>query len=109
GARIVEEQVRTDTHAQPYPPELPDLDDQIRLVCPAGGILMFAGAHLHSSVPNRSGRTRFSFDFRTVHQDDVRQARGAPNVDSSCAASQLRHYRRAADFAIFPGDLATEY
>jgi hypothetical protein len=28
---------------------------------------LFSGAQLHSSVPNTSGRTRFSIDLRTVH------------------------------------------
>ena len=40
-----------------------------------GGLILFSAAQMHSTVPNTSGRTRFSIDFRTVHLGDVR---GAP-------------------------------
>ena len=48
---------------------------------------MFAGAQLHSSVPNMSGKTRFSIDFRTVHSDDLLSRSGAPNIDSECTGT----------------------
>ena len=48
---------------------------QIRPVPPVGGTMIFSGAQLHSSVPNTSGRTRISVDFRTVHRLDVEAAR----------------------------------
>ena len=44
-----------------------ELDPQIRLICPPGGIILFSGAQMHSSVCNTSGVTRFSIDFRTVY------------------------------------------
>jgi hypothetical protein len=43
--------------------------------------LCFSGAHLHASVPNTSGSTRFSVELRTVTGDDIQARRGAPNVD----------------------------
>ena len=57
-----------------------ELDPQIRLICPVGGLVLFSAAQMHSSVPNTSGVTRFSIDFRTVHLDDVveRQRRAEP-------------------------------
>ena len=52
-----------------------------------GDMLCFSGAHLHASVPNTSGRARFSVETRTVNIDDMHNDRGAPNVD--CAASEM--------------------
>jgi len=75
--------VKTDTREQPKPEEPVQLDPQLRVVTPPGGVLIFSAAHLHSSVPNGTGKTRFSIDFRTVHLDDVEAFRGAPNVDSA--------------------------
>src|SRR5437879_8784730 len=62
--------IKLDTRKQPKPEEPMELDPQIRVIAPPGGILMFSGAQMHSSVPNNSGRTRFSIDFRTVNIDD---------------------------------------
>lgn len=81
----------------------------IRVVCPPGGLLLFAGAQLHSSVENTSGKTRFSVDFRTVHSDDLRQGAGAPNVDAECTGTCLREFRRARDLAAMPDDLVAPY
>ena len=72
--------VKVDTRKQPKAEEPLDPDPQVRFVAPAGSILLFSGAQMHSTVPNTSGRTRFSIDFRTVHLDDVLGYRGAPNV-----------------------------
>ena len=47
------------------------LEPQVRVVPEAGGVMIFSGNQLHSTVPNTSGRTRFSIDFRTVNIDDV--------------------------------------
>jgi hypothetical protein len=78
------------------------MNPQIRLVCPVGGIIAFSGAHLHSSVPNTSGKTRFSVDFRTVHLDDLVARRGAPNMDSACTGTVLREFKSARALADLP-------
>jgi hypothetical protein len=78
------------------------LDPQIRLLCPVGGMLAFSGAHMHSSVPNTSGRTRFSIDFRTVHLDDAMQRLGAPCCDEASTGTTMRDYLRATDHARLP-------
>ena len=75
------------------------LDPQIRLIVPAGGIILFSGAQMHSSVPNTSGKTRFSIDFRVVNVHDVTQRRGAPHVDEECTGTTMRDYLRASDGA----------
>jgi hypothetical protein len=94
--------VKEDTRKQPKPEEPMELDPQIRVIAPPGGILMFSGAQMHSSVPNNSGRTRFSIDFRTVNIDDVAARRGAPNVDSACTGTTMGDYLRGTDLAHVP-------
>ena len=51
--------------------------------------MLFSAAQLHSTVPNSSGLTRYSIDFRTVHLDDVWNKRGALNIDSACSGTTL--------------------
>ena len=67
-----------------------------------GGIIIFSAAQMHSTVPNTSGHTRYSIDFRTVNRDDVAERRGAPNVDSACTGTTMRDYLRATDLAHVP-------
>src|SRR4030095_13908572 len=62
--------IKTDTRVQPKPEGQIELFPQTRIVAPSGSMLIFSAQQLHSSVPNVSGRTRFSIDFRTVHFDD---------------------------------------
>jgi hypothetical protein len=58
----------------------------------AGQVLLFSAAHLHQTWPNRSGRTRFSIDFRTVHIRDHAEGRGAANVDNRSRGCALKDY-----------------
>jgi hypothetical protein len=101
--------VKSDTRKQPKPEEPVELDPQIRVIAKVGGLLLFSGAHLHSTVPNTSGYTRFSIDFRTVHLDDVESRAGAPNVDSACTGTTMRDYLRASDLSHLPEDLVALY
>ena len=68
--------VKEDPRPLPRATEPMELDPQIRLICPVGGLILFSAAQMHSSVPNTSGVTRFSIDFRTVHLDDVVERAG---------------------------------
>jgi hypothetical protein len=97
--------VKEDTRKQPRPIGHVELNPQIRVIPKEGGMLLFSGAHLHSSVPNTSGHTRFSIDFRTVHLDDVVAKVGAPNVDSACTGTALRDFYCVADLAKIPEEL----
>ena len=99
GRKTASQYTRTDNRKIPRPEEPMELDPQIRLVPPAGGLIMFSGAQMHSTVPNTSGRTRFSIDFRTVHLDDVAAMRGAPNVDSAPTGTTLWELMRADDYS----------
>jgi len=101
--------VKTDTRKQPKAEEPMELDPQLRLIPPPGGIIIFSGAQMHSTVPNDSGKTRFSIDFRTVHLGDARAQRGAPNVDSDCTGTTMRDYLRGTDLAHIPDDVVTMY
>ena len=102
-------QIGTDTRVQPKPEEEIDLDPQIRPVPPVGGAMVFSGAQLHSSVPNTSGRTRISVDFRTVHRLDVETGRGAANVDSHCTGTTMRDYLRVSDLERLPASTIAPY
>lgn len=101
--------IKTDTRKQPHPEEPIEIDPQIRIILPPGGILLFSGAQLHSTVPNTSGRTRFSIDFRTVHLDDVAQRVGAPNIDSACTGTTMRDYLKGTDLSHVPDELIAMY
>ena len=86
-----------------------DLDPQLRLVPQPDGLIVFSAAHLHSTVPNTSGRTRVSIDFRTVHLDELETNGGAPNLDSRCSGTTIDDYIRAADFAPMPDHISLAY
>jgi hypothetical protein len=101
--------IKTDTRDQPRPEEPVELDPQTRIVCKAGGIILFSGSQLHSTVPNTAGRARFSIDFRTVHLDDVAARNGAPNIDSACTGTTLRDFLCAADLSRMPEELILPY
>jgi len=101
--------IKTDTRKQPKGEEPMQLDPQIRLIPPPGGIIVFSAAQMHSSVPNNSGKTRFSIDFRTVHLGDARDRRGAPNVDSHCTGTTMGDYLRGTDLAHLPAEIIRTY
>ena len=60
GRKDAVKQVGPDTRRQSEALEPVELDPQIRLVPSADGMFVFSAAHLHSTVPNTSGRTRLS-------------------------------------------------
>lgn len=101
--------LKEDPRPLPKPTEPMELDPQIRLIVPAGGIVFFSGAQMHSSVPNTSGKTRFSIDFRVVHEDDVKGKRGAPKVDEECTGTTMRDYLRGTDLSRLPEELIALY
>lgn len=101
--------LREDPRPLPKPTEPLQLDPQIRLIVPAGGVIMFSGAQMHSSVPNTSGKTRFSIDFRVVNLDDVANRRGAPRSDEECTGTTMRDYLRATDYCHIPDELVAMY
>ena len=82
------------------------VDELVPIPAP-GAVMLFSGAQLHSSIPNRSGRARFSVDFRTVDVADLHTGHGAPLVDVECTGTAVRDFRRVADDAPFDEEFVT--
>jgi hypothetical protein len=101
--------IKTDTRKQPHAEEPMELDPQVRLITQPGGIIIFSGAQMHSTVPNATGKTRFSIDFRTVNVDDVVAFSGAPNLDSECTGTTMGDYLRATDLSHLGKEIETLY
>jgi hypothetical protein len=101
--------IKADTRVQPKPEEPMELDPQVRLVCDVCSAYMFSAAQMHSTVPNTSGLTRYSIDFRTVHLDDVWGRIGAPNIDSACTGTTMRDYLRGSDLSHIPDEAVALY
>jgi hypothetical protein len=101
--------IKSDTRKQPKPEQPMELDPQLRVINEPGGIVAFSAAQMHSTVPNTSGRTRFSIDFRTVHLADVKAKRGAPNLDSACTGTSLRDFMRGSDLTRMPEEIVSAY
>jgi hypothetical protein len=109
GRKNAAQHIKTDTRKQPKPQEEVELDPQIRLIVPPGGVIVFSAAHMHSTVPNTSGRARYSIDFRTVNLADLRAGSAAPNVDSHPVGTSLRDFVRGSDSTPMPEDIVQEY
>lgn len=75
---------------------LEDLDE-LPVVIRPGDLLCFSAAQMHRSVPNRTDRTRFSIEVRTVSETDIRAGRGAPNLDADTPDVHYRWFRRVSD------------
>jgi hypothetical protein len=102
-------QIGTDTRVQPHLTERIDLDNELRLTMPVGGILAFSGHQLHATAPNTTSVTRFSIDFRTVHIGDLEFRRGAPKTDVYCTGTTLRDFRRTTDLAPLSPRIVEQY
>jgi hypothetical protein len=109
GRREAASHVGKDTRRQSEALEKVEVDPQLRIVTEPDGLLIFSAAHLHSTVPNTSGRTRLSIDFRTVHTDDLAARRGAPNIDSNCTGTTIGDYLRGSDLSHVPAEIAALY
>ncbi|MGO9857387.1 MAG: hypothetical protein ACLPYY_20390 [Acidimicrobiales bacterium] len=89
-------QVTRESQARPAALDYQPHDDLVVLPSP-GAVLLFSGAQLHASIPNTSGRSRFSVDFRTVDVQDLKSGRGAPLVDAHCTGTAIRDFHNVAD------------
>jgi hypothetical protein len=109
GRQQAAKQVKQETRKQPQAEELLDLEPDVRVVTPPGGTIVFSAAHLHSTVPNTTDKTRFSIDFRTVNLDDLVEGVSAPNVDSECSGTTLRDFLRASDLQPLPEEVIAAF
>jgi hypothetical protein len=109
GRKNAAQHIKADTRKQPKPEEEMELDPQIRIIVPPGGVILFSAAHMHSTVPNTSGRARYSIDFRTVNLADLRTGHGAANVDSHPVGTSLRDFVRGSDGGPMPDEVVQVY
>jgi Phytanoyl-CoA dioxygenase (PhyH) len=109
GRKQAAQHIKADTRKQPKAKQELELDPQVRLVCPPGGIILFSAAQMHSTVPNTSGKTRYSLDFRTVNIGDLNEGRSAPNIDSFPTGTSLRDFVRGSDFTRMPDETVQRY
>jgi hypothetical protein len=108
GRKNAAQYVKEDPRPHPRLTEQRDLDWQV-IVGRPGSMIMFSAQHLHATVPNTSGRTRFSIDFRTAHRDDVEAHRGAKIIDSQATGTTLRDFLRARGNDRFPEEVVSTY
>ena len=101
--------VKSDHRRQSEALETMETKQDLRLVTEPGGLLIFSAAHMHATVPNTSGETRFSIDFRTVHLDDLAAETGAPNIDSDCTGTTIDDYLGGEEFVQLPEEIRTSY
>lgn len=100
------QQVTKETQVRPGAVDHQPAREEIILPAP-GEILLFSGAQLHKTIPNTSGRSRFSVDFRTVDVDDLLAGRGAVTVDAHCTGTSIRDFRNVGDGTSFEEELVT--
>jgi len=101
--------VGNDPRPQPHSQEKLLMEPKVVVVAPPGGMMLFSGAHMHSSVPNFTGQTRYSIDFRCVHLGDLIEQRGARNVDSKCTGSAINDYLQASSLKHVPAEVQELY
>ncbi|MAU81569.1 MAG: hypothetical protein CME34_06810 [Gordonia sp.] len=95
---------------RPHPKAAPGAEGSaVRVVGDPGSILSFSGAQLHSTVPNETDTARISFDFRTLHIDDLLSDAGPVNVDSRSTGTSVRDYLRADTFESLPDEVIARY
>lgn len=82
-----------------------ELTPEIRLRCPAGGVIVSSAAHLRSTVPNETLRTRFCATFQTVSEADLENGAGAANLDAEPQGSALQRFTRCSDGSPIPSEL----
>jgi len=100
-------QVTAERQARPGAVDHIPAQELVALPAP-GGVLLFSGAQLHTSIPNTSGRARYSVDFRTVDVRDLKAGRGAPMVDVECTGTSIRDFRNVADESTFEEETVTQ-
>jgi hypothetical protein len=101
--------ITQDNREQPRAEQDLDLESSFIVNGAPGSLTLFSAAQLHGSATNRSGESRFSIDFRTVHLEDVCSGNGAPNIDAECTGTTIGDYLRASDLAHIPAEWVDRY
>lgn len=76
--------IKVDTRPHPLPQEEIDIDSSLKVAGNKADTMVFSGAQLHGSIPNTTQRMRYSIDYRLVHLPDLKNNKGALNVDNGC-------------------------
>jgi hypothetical protein len=84
------------TARYPQVTEVFDPGPELGFSCQRGQNLLFAGSQFHRTLPQDSGLTRFSVDFRLVHLGHHASGLGAPNADNRSRGSALKDYIQPA-------------
>ena len=95
--------VGKDTRSQPGAIDWQVAHEDILLIQP-GQILLFSADQLHRSIPNTSGLSRYSIDYRVVNVADILADRGAPALDVACTGTAIRDFKRVSDDGPMPED-----
>lgn len=66
--------------------------EKVGFSCAAGDNLIFSGSQFHQTLCQDFDTIRFSLDFRIAHLDDVKENKGAPNIDNRSLGSTLKDY-----------------
>lgn len=90
---------------QPRPLGPIDLSSEVRISCPAGGVILSSVAQLYSAGPNQTLKTHFSVHFQTVSQGDVESGVGAWNLDAEPYGTSLQTFVRCSDMTPIPEEL----
>lgn len=93
--KSVAQETRPNYSAAPTPVVDVEADDAVAVLINPGDLLCFSGAHLHAGIENTSGKTRISFETRTINIDDLMTNRGAPNVDGQYPKSHPEWFKHA--------------
>ncbi len=79
------------------------------LVGAPASLIAFSAQHLHGTVPNDSGKTRFSIDFRTVNKQDILDHKGVKLTDNRSTGTTLRDFMRFTDHTRFDEAVVASY
>jgi hypothetical protein len=74
-------------------------EEGLAIVIEPGDLLCFSAAHLHGSIADDSGITRFSLETRTVSVSHVEAGIGAPNIDGRAPRRTPEWFERIEDGA----------
>jgi hypothetical protein len=109
GRQLATSQGSADTRKHPLPSEEVKTGDELRVICNSAETILFSASHLHATVPNTSGMTRFSIDFRTIHIGDLENSRQSPNIDNASKGTTLRDFLRGSDFTPLPAKIIEQH
>ena len=109
GRTMATSQTSSDTRKHPLPLEEINAVGETRYVLASGEVMLFSASQLHATAPNTSGKTRFSIDFRTVNLDDLKQGKGAKNIDNEAKGTTLQDFIGMVNNAKIDQNLISDY